>query len=332
MQMYVDFPSWISPRVVPFLPVRWYAVMYVVAFAICFVLFRAQCKKGALGGMSTEDGMDLFIYVIAGLIIGARLFSCLFYQGSWYYWKRPWMIFWPFMNGRFVGLPGMSYHGGVVGAIVGGIIYSRKYNYKFFDIADTIIAGIPLGYTFGRIGNFINGELWGRVTTSSVGMVFPDAQLFSTDIPWVREVADKIGMQHASGSYINLPRHPSQLYEALFEGVVLWLVIWFIVKPIAQKRREKHGPGIISGAYFIGYGLARFAIEYVREPDSQLGFIIALGRETEPLALFKSFLNISMGQLLCLPMIIAGIAMIIYATKSKPIVYAKKKGKKNGHK
>ena len=203
------------------------------------------------------------------------------------------------------------------------------------DVADHVIAAIPLGFTFGRLGNFINGELWGRVTTKSIGMVFPDAPSFSTEIEWVREVADKFGMSYTSGSYLNLPRHPSQLYEALFEGVILWLVLWFIIRPIASKRKTKNGPGIISGAYFIGYGLARFVIEYFREPDSQLGFIIALGKETEPTALFKSVLNISMGQIFCLLMIIAGVAMVIYALKTKPVVYpksSKSKGKNNGRK
>ncbi|MBQ2049027.1 MAG: prolipoprotein diacylglyceryl transferase, partial [Spirochaetales bacterium] len=206
---------------------------------------------------------------------------------------------------------------------------------RLLDLADHAIAGIPLGYTFGRLGNFINGELWGRVTTKSFGMVFPDAPLFSTDISWVREVADKVGMPYVQGSYINLPRHPSQLYEALFEGVILWLVLWFLIRPLALKRNTKNGPGIISGAYFIGYGLVRFVIEYFREPDSQLGFIIALGKETEPTALLKSFLNISMGQIFCFIMILAGVAMIVFALRSEPVTYVthkNRKGKSNDRK
>ena len=331
MQMYVDFPSWISPFVVPFLPIRWYALMYLVAFTIAYLLFRYQCKHGELNGMSADDSLSLFCYSIGFLIIGARVFSTLFYDGTWYYWTHPWMIFWPFRNGQFIGLPGMSYHGGVVGAIFGGWLFARRHNYKLIDLADHAIAGIPLGYTFGRLGNFINGELWGRVSTSSIAMVFPDAPRYSTELGWVREVADKIGMEYTQGSILNLPRHPSQLYEALFEGVVLWLVLWFIIRPIAKRRKDKNGPGIISGAYFIGYGLARFIIEYFREPDSQIGFVISLGKETEPLALFKSFLNISLGQIFCLLMIIGGIALIIYAMKSKPVTYGNK-GKKNARK
>ena len=332
MQLYVDFPSWISPFVVPFLPVRWYALMYLVAFSITFVLVRRQCRQGELNGMSFDDTITLFCYSVGFLILGARVFSTLFYDGTWYYWTHPWMIFWPFRNGRFIGLPGMSYHGGLIGAIFGTWLYGRKYGYRFFDLADHLTVAIPLGYTFGRLGNFINGELWGRVTTSPAGMVFPDAPSFSTSLDWVREVADKIGMNYVQGEYLNLPRHPSQLYEALFEGIVLWLVLWFLIRPLARKLQGKKGPGLMTGCYFIGYGLSRFIIEYFREPDSQIGFVIAWGKETEPLALFRSVLNISMGQILCLAMILGGIGVIIYSMKAKPVVYNKKKGKKNADK
>ena len=282
--------------------------------------------------MDSDTSINLFCYTIGFLLLGARLFSTLIYDGSWYYWTHPWMIFWPFRNGKFIGLPGMSYHGGVVGAIFGGWLFGRKYKYKFLDLADTVIAGIPLGYTFGRIGNFINGELWGRVTGSSYGMIFPDAPSFSTTIDWVREIADKIGLSYEYGDMVNLPRHPSQLYEAFFEGIFLFLIIWFIVRPISNKNREKHGPGMVTGAYFVGYGFVRFFLEYFREPDEQLGFIIKLGKETEPTALFKSFLNISMGQILCFIMIVAGIAFMIYARKSQPVIYKKNSKSKRKNK
>lgn len=326
--MYVDFPNWISPLVVSFLPVRWYAVMYLVAFFITYLLFRYQCRHGELNGMSADASLNLFCYTIGFLIIGARLFSTLFYEGSWYYWTHPWMIFWPFRNGQFTGLPGMSYHGGVVGAVFGGYLFAKSRGYRFLDLSDRVIAGIPLGYTFGRLGNFINGELWGRVTTKSFGVIFPYAPKFSTDLTWVREIADSIGMSYVPGSVINLPRHPSQLYEALFEGVLLWLVLWLIIRPISLKTKNSMGPGLITGSYFIGYGLARFIIEYFREPDSQLGFIIALGKETEPPALFKSFLNISLGQILCFFMILCGIAVIIHARRAEPVKYPKRKRNK----
>lgn len=330
MFAYAEFPSWISPQVVSFLPIRWYAVMYIVAFGFAFLFFRKLCKSGALGYMDRETGEDAFIYVIVGLILGARLFSTLFYDGSSYYWTHPWMIFWPFRNGQFIGLPGMSYHGGVIGGMLGGLIFCKKKGYNFIDFCDAIFMSVPLGYTFGRLGNFINGELWGRCTGSSYGMIFPDAPSFSTAYEWVRKAADAAGIQYEVGSYVNLPRHPSQLYEALFEGIVLFIILWFVVKPLVEKSSKKPGPGIYSGSYLLGYGIFRFVIEYFREPDSQLGFIIALGKETEPTALFKSVLNISMGQILCLFMIIAGIGLIIYSSKTEPVIY--RKGNKESHK
>lgn len=334
MFAYVDFPSWVHAEVVSFLPVRWYAVMYLVAFAIAYVIFRRQCRDGVLGHMDAETSQDAFIYVIIGLILGARLFSTLLYDGSSYYWTHPWMIFWPFRNGRFVGLPGMSYHGGVVGGMVGGLLFCKKNKYNFIDFCDAIFLSVPLGYTFGRLGNFINGELWGRCTGKSFGMVFPNAPSFSTRYQWVREAADAAGISYADGSLVNLPRWPSQLFEAFFEGVFLFAVLWFVIRPIARNKEKAFGPGFLSGAYLCGYGVLRFAIEYLREPDKELGFIIALGKETEPVALFKSLFNISMGQILCFIMIVAGILLIIHSCKTQPVVYksvnkkAANKGKK----
>ena len=323
MFSYVDFPSWISPFVVPFLPVRWYALMYIVAFSVAYLLFTKECKQGALGGMDSDTGLTLFLYAIIGLILGARLGSCLLYEGSAYYFTHPWMIFWPFRNGQFVGLPGMSFHGGLVGAIVGVLLFCRKYGYKFLDAADAITISVPLGYTFGRLGNFINGELWGRCTGSSYGMIFPDAPSFSTTIEWVRNAADAAGISYTEGALVNLPRHPSQLYEALGEGILLFFIMWFAVKPFIMKK--KTGRGFALGAYLIGYGFFRFVIEYFREPDSQLGFIIALGKETEPTALFKSLLNISMGQILCFIMIVAGVVFMVMSFKLEPTEYSRKK-------
>jgi len=282
--------------------------MYIVAFGITYFLFNRQ-RKQKLIEINSDDTSALFLYAIAGLIIGARLFSALFYYGSVYYWKNPHLIFWPFEEGRFVGLPGMSYHGGLIGAVVGTLLFCRFYKRSFFEIADVMVSGIPLGYTFGRLGNFINGELWGRVTTVKWAMIFPEAPRFSTTYTWVKEVAAKVGLEIGQLLYINLPRHPSQLYEALFEGVVLWLFLWFIIKP------RKKFSGYILSWYLIGYGAVRFVIEYFREPDTNLGFIIAKGSQTEPTALFLSPLNISLGQIFCLLMVIGGIVMFIVQSK-----------------
>lgn len=303
MPLFIEYPSWISPYVFTALPIRWYSLMYIVAFGITFALYVRQLKRKEIDG-TVDDAMNLFLYAIAGLIVGARLFSALVYDGSWYYWRQPWLIFWPFRDGRFVGLPGMSYHGGLVGAVLGVLLYCRRERKDFLSVADALVAGIPLGYTFGRLGNFINGELWGRVSFAPWAMVFPDAPRQSTTLEWVRTVADRIGLPYAVGEMVNLPRHPSQLYEALFEGVFLWLVLWFIVKP-----RRRH-PGTLLSWYLIGYGAVRFVIEYLREPDANLGFILAWGGSTKPTALFESVFNISLGQIFCLAMIVSGLFLL----------------------
>ncbi|WP_422479833.1 prolipoprotein diacylglyceryl transferase [Pleomorphochaeta sp. DL1XJH-081] len=304
MFQFIAYPSWISPYVIPGMPIRWYSVMYLVAFAVTFILFIKQRNKGLIK-ISNDDAYTLFLFTITGLILGARLFSTLFYDGTLYYWKHPWLIFWPFSNGQFVGLPGMSYHGGLVGAVAGAMLFAKRYKMKFLSIADTLVAGIPLGYTFGRLGNFINGELWGRVSTAPWAIVFPRAPSFSTNYEWVRNIADAVGIEYISGAMVNLPRHPSQLYEALFEGVILWAFLWFFM-----RKRDKF-PGYTLSWYLIGYGSVRFLIEYLREPDSNLGFILSLGAQTEPTALFLSPFNISMGQLLSFAMILAGILMLV---------------------
>lgn len=312
MFQFFNFPSWISPYVIKGLPIRWYSVMYLIAFSITYFLFRWQCKHGKLN-IDKESSLDLFLFTIFGLLLGSRLVSTLLYNGNAYYWTHPWMIFWPFRNGVFIGLPGMSYHGGLIGAVIGSTLYCRKNKLKFLDIADCIIAGIPLGYTFGRIGNFINGELWGRVTPSSFGMVFPDAPPFSISENWVSDIANKLGIDSING-FVNLPRHPSQLYEAFFEGIFLFLILWFIIRPISLKKGYR---GFVTGSYILGYGLIRFIIEYFREPDAQLGFIINGGKGSDNPALFGSILNISMGQILCLIMILFGIFIIIKAVRRK---------------
>ncbi len=318
MYLYVDYPSWISPTIFSFLPIRWYALMYIIAFAITYIIFRYQIKKDhILNDIDDDTVMNIFIYLIIGLIVGARLFSTLLYEGNTYYWLHPWMIFWPIRNGKFIGLPGMSYHGGAIGAVVGCLIFCRRYGYKFYEISDPILVGTPLGYTFGRLGNFINGELWGRCTGTARGMIFPDAPFYSTRLDWVRKACDAAGINYMPGDYVNLPRYPSQLYEGLFEGVILFLVIWFIVRPYLKKETGKYSAGFITGFYFVFYGFVRFVIEYFREPDEQLGFIIRLGKESEPVALFKSVFNFSMGQILCVLMIIAGLLIIKKSVKKR---------------
>ncbi len=323
MLNYIHFPEWISPTIIPGLPFRWYSVMYMVAFIITFLLFRYQQKRDSRLSLDEDATYTLFFFLILGLLLGARLFSTLFYTPGGYYWTHPWMIFLPFNSQwQFTGFQGMSYHGGLVGALVAGFLYCRKKGLHFLQIADAVVVGVPLGYTFGRLGNFINGELWGRVTTKSWGVIFPDAPSFSTAKSWVRDIADTLGMEYTAGDMINLPRHPSQLYEAFFEGVGLWLVLWFLVR----KRHTFHGA--IVSLYIVGYGLARFVIEYFREPDAGLDFIIQGGAQVYPTALFFSFLNISMGQIFSFLMIAGGLVLFFlckkFGTKVTPLAQLQK--------
>ena len=304
---YLTFPKWITPEIIPGIQVgSWYGLMYIFSFATAYFLFKrlAMRKENPL---SKDDISNYTTWVILGLIIGARLFSVLIYADDrLHYWSHPWLIFWPFSGGQFTGLRGMSYHGGVVGGIVAAVIYSRVKKHNFWEIGDLLIAGLPLGYTFGRLGNFINQELYGRVTTSPIGMIFSPQgmeKFIKREDPWSVEIAQQLDISILG--WINLPRHPSQLYEALFEGVVLWLILWFVV------RRFKKYNGQILGSYLLGYGFFRFFIEYFRQPDANLGYIINFsGRSDLILAMDHPLGAISLGQILCAIMIISGIVLI----------------------
>lgn len=213
--------------------------------------------------LSKESIQGLMTAMIIGLVLGARLGYVVFYNLA-YYSKHPLEIFLPFSfaNGfQFTGISGMSYHGGLIGVIIASLIFIKRNKLNFLDMADLVAPAAPLGYTFGRLGNFINGELYGRVTTHPVGMYFPSAP----------------------GTGL---RHPSQLYEAFFEGILLFIFLW-------AMRKRRHPRGAMLAFYLIGYGTVRFFIEFFREPDSHLGFVWG---------------TFSMGQVLCLAMVLTGIA------------------------
>jgi phosphatidylglycerol---prolipoprotein diacylglyceryl transferase len=314
MFLFIDYPSWLTPEIIPGFPLlRWYGLMYVFAFATAYLLFRHQVRKGELAAyeglgraVTDDDVFGFFTWGILGLLVGARLFGTLVYDPDGLYWTKPWLIFWPFgENGGWTGLQGMSYHGGFVGGFFGMLFWSIKHKRPFLAWCDTMGASIPLGYTFGRLGNFLNGELYGRVTTSPLGIVFPDAERFRLSEGWVRDAVAKLSMVVPDGAVmVNLPRHPSQLYEACFEGIVLWLLVWFVF------RTRKPFTGFIAGIYTIGYGLVRFFIEYFREPDTYLGFRVnATGAKATYLN--ESLLNLSTGQLFCLGMIFLGTAFLV---------------------
>jgi len=316
--LYINYPSWIHPEIFPGVPIlgliRWYGLMYIFAFSTAYLILKQVLKEGALDSLSpdgkiqkaTED--ELFSFISTGivfLLIGARIFSTLVYDTSGIYWKKPWLIFWPFNeSGRFTGLAGMSYHGGFIGGLLGMIFWCTRHKKPVMKWVDAMCTAIPAGYTFGRIGNYLNGELYGRITTAPWGTVFPDAERFSTSIAWVKEFALKCGFtEDTLGTLVNLPRHPSQLYEALFEGLVLFTIIFLL-------RKKKPFDGFIAGIYTIGYGLFRFIIEYFREPDADIGYRIAADTSA-PLYMNTSIFNISTGQILCLLMMLGGIIILL---------------------
>jgi phosphatidylglycerol:prolipoprotein diacylglycerol transferase len=246
---------------------QYYGLMYIVAFAITFFLVLYRLKHENRFEFTTDQVKDITTYLILGLIVGARLGYVLFYNLS-YYVKHPLEIIIPFSfsNGiTFTGISGMSYHGGLIGATFAAWFYFNKAKLNWWNGVDLFVPVIPLGYTFGRLGNFINGELFGRVTTSAVGMYFPLAP---------------------AGQL----RHPSQLYEAFFEGIFLFVILWSI-------RKIKIPNGAMLALYLIGYGIVRFFIEYFREPDAHLGLVL---------------FSFSMGQILCLLMIAAGMLLYVY--------------------
>jgi len=259
---------------------QYYGLMYVVAFAITYALVIFRLKKEDRFTISVEQVQSLITYMMLGVIIGGRLGYVLFYNFS-YYAQHPLEIVLPFSfsNGfQFTGITGMSFHGGLICIILFVWLYVRKNNLRFTEMADLFVPAIPLGYTFGRIGNFINGELYGRVTTAPIGMVFPQA---------------------GDGQL----RHPSQLYEAFFEGIVLFVLLWTLRTKIRTR-------GAMLAIFLIGYGTVRFFIEFFRQPDAHLGFVL---------------LSFSMGQLLCLIMVAAGILLYSYLARQAAPVSDKRK-------
>ncbi|MDR0599125.1 MAG: prolipoprotein diacylglyceryl transferase [Treponema sp.] len=307
MPLAVQFPAWLKPEIIPGLPFRWYGLMYLVAFGVAWLLYRRQVRERNFP-IKDEELSGLFFWGILCLVMGARIFATLVYETSPIYRREPWLIFWPFRNGRFTGLLGMSYHGGVIGGILAVLVYSARHHFDYREIGDMYAASIPLGYTAGRLGNFINAELYGRVTAGPLGMIFPGAELPVKEA-WVRDMAEKTGLAGtAAGGYVNLPRHPSQLYEALFEGVALWIIIWLL-------RNRKPFKGFLIGIYLIGYGFFRFIIEYFREPDADLGYRITLVKTSIPPALFTSPLNFSTGQVFCFAMILLGLLWLLIASR-----------------
>jgi phosphatidylglycerol---prolipoprotein diacylglyceryl transferase len=234
---------------------RWYGLMYILGFLAAYFVIRKGAERKNIP-LTKDDVADLVFAVALGVILGGRLGYVLFYNLSEYL-AHPLEVF-------AVWEGGMSFHGGLAGAVVGGFWFARKKKIDFMTLADLGFLSAPIGLFLGRIGNFINGELYGRATDVPWGMVFPDPR---------------------AG---NLPRHPSQLYEAFLEGPVLFSILWIL-------GRKKQPTGVVFWSFIALYGTFRFIVEFFREPDVQLGFIAS---------------GFTMGQLLSFPMALIGAIMI----------------------
>ena len=254
-------------------PVRWYGVMYIFAFVTAYLAMWKVNTKEKLG-YTKEQFDSLFTWIIAGILIGARLGYVFFYKPG-YYLENPLEIIIPLSHDalgyHFSGISGMSYHGGLILGTVFTIIGIKKNKMDLWKTLNLCFLVTPLAYTWGRWGNFVNGELFGEITTSPIGMYFP--------------------LAHDSPITNPILHHPSQLYEMCFEGIVLFLILWNLRKIPALKSK-------IPCLYLMGYGLFRFFIEFFRRPDAHIGRIDLFG--------------MSRGQTLCSLMILTGLSLFIY--------------------
>ena len=265
----IPFPA-INPVLISIGPfaVRWYALAYIVGIIAGWFYARAIISSPKLWGgpapLTVTDFDDFVIWITLGIILGGRIGYVLFYNFA-HFAANPIEIpqLW---NG------GMSFHGGVIGCTVAIALFALRRDIAILSLADVTAAVAPIGLFLGRIANFINGELWGR----------------PSDVPWA--------MVFPHGGPV--PRHPSQFYEATLEGVVLFIVVAYLVRSGALKR-----PGVVTGVFVLGYGAARIACEFFREPDVQLGFLWG---------------GLTMGMLLCIPLMLAGIAILAVALKRLP--------------
>ncbi len=255
----VPFPV-IDPVAVELGPlaIRWYALAYLVGLIVGWRLARRLAVLPPYL-MRADRVDDLLAWMVLGVVAGGRLGYVLFYKPG-YYLLNPDEVL-------FLWQGGMSFHGGLAGVVLASFLFARRHKLPFLRVGDVVAAVAPLGLLLGRLANFVNGELYGRASDVSWAMVFPSDPA-------------------------QLPRHPSQLYEAALEGLALGLVMLVL----ASRERVRAKPGLLAGTFFLGYGLARSFAEFFREPDAHLGFILG---------------PVTMGQLLCLPLIVAGLFLLV---------------------
>lgn len=290
MNAILPFPN-ISPEIFTIslfgmeFALRWYALAYIAGILIGWRLLVMTIKTPRLWTnntpiMTPAQIEDLLTWVILGVILGGRLGYVLFYQPA-YYMQNPLEIL-------YIWQGGMSFHGGLVGVIVAGLLYTGRNNIEKLSAADAMALGVPAGLLLGRLANFINAELWGRPTDLPWAVAFPT--------PAAQYCPDVIGI---------CARHPSQFYEAALEGLILGaLLLWLAWRKDGYKK-----PGLIAGTFFAGYGIARFAVEFVRQPDAHF---VSAGNPLG-LAFQVDGIGLTMGQALSLPMIVLGLYLIIRA-------------------
>lgn len=261
----MTFPN-ISPIALQIGPVaiHWYALAYVVGILLAQRIIRWADARATQPILSDKAYEDMILYGVLGVILGGRLGYVLFYNLDYYLQN--------FDKILHIWQGGMSFHGGLAGVLIAFWLFARRFKLNWLQLMDRIAVATPIGLFLGRLANFVNGELYGR----------------TTDVPW--------GIIFPNGG--PLPRHPSQLYEAALEGLVLGLVLWFL----ATRTRALNRIGTLSGVFVLGYALSRFAVEFVREPDVQLGYLT---------------LGLTMGQWLCVPMAAAGVWAIVKARTVK---------------
>lgn len=262
LDFYQNLPSITDPITfsIGSFSIYWYSLTYVMGFITILVLLYWRVRKKETDILWINI-FDFLLGSFLAIIIGGRIGYVLFYNLN-YFLANPLNVIWPFNEvGEFIGIYGLSYHGGAIGFLAMAYFFCKKRRINFLKLTDFVLPAIPLGYFFGRIGNFLNGELYGRITSLKIGMNFGDGFL----------------------------RHPSQLYEAFFEGIILFLILWTLRNKLSGKL------GLISGIYVLGYGIIRFLLEFFREPDKQLGIF---------------FNYLTMGQILSTIMIGFGIYLI----------------------